>query len=138
MQYDHDVRRLHEHVGSDTLDYDLWMNPSVVMKWPPNERSLGYFGLERYENISGEYMSAVDFRVGDEALRVLQPMLKPGGVCSGNVLTVTDPTIDHRSRVAQLAETCGLSTKVESVRQREVGGSFKVHDICFSFSKPRV
>jgi len=138
MDHDYEARekRAHQHQGSDTVDFDLWMNPTVVMKWPPNDRSLSYFGKARYELVRGEDMSAVDFRWPlQSTLHIVRQILQPNGRCSGNTFTMilhkpgSDEAADKKlGRICEVATTCGLIAEVGPRKERIVTQNINARD----------
>lgn len=81
-EYSEGERSAHQHEGHDTAEFNLMMNPSCVVHFPPNLKAQEYLCQHPYKKAQGENMSILNFRSLKQLnndLECLAKLLEPGG-----------------------------------------------------------
>lgn len=81
-KYNDRERKSHSHQKWDTAEFNLLMNPSCAIHWPPNQKAMGYLSQKSYQKVKGESMSVLEFnspRALEQGLKNLSQMLDSEG-----------------------------------------------------------
>ncbi|MDE3048050.1 MAG: hypothetical protein KGI83_06860, partial [Verrucomicrobiota bacterium] len=135
--YTPNERRHHAHAECDTLDYDPWMNSSVITCWPPHPKTFPYFA-KRYTKVEGECMTAVTKENRDQSLRCLAHLLQDEGTCPGNPYTFQGSDIELQKRTLNAsAMEAGFTVTYAPLPKRDFGPTCQLQDFTVTFVKSK-